>query len=114
MDYLIVFFSCFLVIYLLYLLFIVLRKKGLEKFKTSKQLEYFKIKFNLNIDKINFKSFANTVSFTNAFIIAFVVTVIDGIDNLILKLLAGFVILLPLMYFLYLFIGKYYKKKEGK
>lgn len=114
MDYLFTFVFCFLVIYLLYLLFIVLRKKGLEKFKTSKQLEYFKIKFNLDMNKINFKKFANTISLTNAFMIASVVTIIDGIDNLILKLLAGFVILLPLMYFLYLFIGRYYKKKEGR
>lgn len=114
MEYILVFMFCFLVIYLLYLFIIVLRKKGLEKFKTSKQLEYFKLKFKLDMNKINFKSFAHSIALTNAFIIAFTVTAIDFIDNLILKLLVGFIILLPLMYFLYGMLGKYYKKKEVK
>ncbi len=114
MEYIFTFVFCFLVIYLLYLLIIVLRKKGLEKFKTSKQLDYFKIKFKLDIKKLNFKKFANALAVTNAFIIAFTVTVIEVFDNWILKVLVAFLILLPLMYLLYNVIGKYYKKKEGK
>lgn len=114
MEYIFTFVFCFLVIYLLYLFIIVLRKKGLEKFKTSKQLDYFKIKFKLNIKKLNFKKFANALAVTNAFIIAFTVTVIEVFDNWILKVLVAFLILLPLMYLLYNVIGKYYKKKEGK
>ena len=114
MEYIFTFVFCFLVIYLLYLLMIVLRKKGLEKFKTSKQLDYFKIKFKLDIKKLNFKKFANALAVTNAFIIAFTVTVIEVFDNWILKVLVAFLILLPLMYLLYNVIGKYYKKKEGK
>ena len=66
------------------------------------------------MDKINFKSFAHSIALINAFIIAITVTAIDPIDNLILKLLVGFIILLPLMYFLYGALGKYYKKKEVK
>ncbi len=114
MEYIFTFVFCFLVIYLLYLFIIVLRKKGLEKFKTSKQLDYFKIKFKLDIKKLNFKKFANALAVTNAFIIAFTVTVIEVFDNWILKVLVAFLILLPLMYLLYNIIGKYYKKKEGK
>ena len=114
MLYILTFIFCFLIIYLLYLFIIVLRKKGLEKFKTSKQLDYFKIKFKLDIKKLNFKKFANALAVTNAFIIAFTVTVIEVFDNWILKVLVAFLILLPLMYLLYNVIGKYYKKKEGK
>ena len=114
MNYIFTFIFCFLVIYLLYLFVIILRKKGLEKFKTSKQLEYFKIKFKLDTTKINFKKFANTLAMTNAFIIAFTVTVIDIFDNWIIKILVAFVILLPLMYLLYTILGNHYKKKEGK
>ena len=114
MNYISIFIFCFLVIYLLYLFIIFLRKKGLEKFKTSKQLEYFKIKFKLDLKKINFKKFANSLALTNAFIIAFTVTVIDIFDNWILKILVAFIILLPLMYLLYTILGKHYKKKEGK
>ncbi len=114
MNHLSVFIFCFLIIYLLYLFVIILRKKGLEKFKTSKQLEYFKIKYKLDVKKINFKQFANLLAMTNAFIIAFTVTIIDLFDNWFLKILVAFVILLPLMYLLYTMLGKHYKKKEGK
>ena len=114
MEYLFTFIFCFLIIYLLYLVVIVLRKKGLKKFKTSKQLEYFKIKFKLDTAKIDFKKFANALAMTNAFIIAFTVTLIGLFDNWILKILIAFIILLPLMYFLYNILGKHYKKKEGK
>lgn len=112
MEYLLNFLFCFLIIYSIYLFLIVLRKKGLQKFIKSKQLEYFKIKFKLNIEKINIKSFANAIALTNSFIISFTVTVIDTVDSLLLKLLMGFIILLPLMYFIYEALGKYYKKKE--
>ena len=114
MEHLLLFIFSFLLIYLLYLFIIVIRKKGLKKFKKSKQLDYFRVKFNLNVDKINFKSFANAFALTNAFIISFAFTISDFFNNLILKLLVGFLLLVPLMLILYNFLGKYYKKKEVK
>ena len=104
----------FLIIYLLYLFIIVLRKKGLNKFKTSKQLEYFQIKFKLDFDKINIKSFANTLALTNAFIIGLTLAIVGLVDNFILKLMIAFIILMPLIYIIYNMIGRHYKKKEGK
>ncbi len=114
MLYILTFIFCFLIIYLLYLFIIVLRKKGLEKFKSSKQLEYFKIKFKLDIDKLNLKSFANTVALTNAFIIGATVAIVGIVDNFILKLMLAFIILMPSIYIIYNIIGSHYKKKEGK
>lgn len=114
MEYLITFIFCFIVIYLLYSIVVVWRKKGFEKFKTSKQLLFFKMAYKINIDKINLKGFANALALTNAFIIAFTCTVIELFDNLIFKMLVGFVILLPLMLLMYKLLGTIYKKKEGK
>ena len=114
MEYLITFIVCFLIIFLLYAAIVIWRKKGFEKFKTSKQLIFFEKAYNINFKKINLKTFAHSLALTNAFIIAFTCTVIEIFDNLILKLCVGFVILLPLMLLMYKILGTIFKKKEGK
>ena len=114
MNYLITFLFCFVVVYLCYSLVVIYRKKGFKKFKTSKQLEYFQKAYNINPEKINLKNFAQSLAITNAFIIATTCTVIEIFDNLILKLLFAFVILVPFMLLMYKLLGTHYKKKEGK
>ena len=114
MEYLITFIVCFLIIFLLYAAIVIWRKKGFEKFKTSKQIIFFEKAYKIDFSKINVKSFAYSLSLTNAFIIAFTCTVIELFDNLIFKMLVGFVILLPLMLIMYKLLGNIYKKKEGK
>ena len=114
MNYLITFIFCFVVVYLCYSLVVIYRKKGFEKFKTSKQLMYFEKAYNINPEQINLKHFARSLALTNAFIIASTCTIIEIFDNLILKLLVAFVILVPLMLLMYKLLGTIYKKKEGK
>ena len=114
MKYLIIFALCFVFFYLIYLLIIISRKKGMEAFKQGKQLLFFKNAYKLDIDKLDHKKFANALALSNAFIIATTITVIEIFNNLILKLLVGFVILIPLTLLIYYVLGKNYKKKEGK
>lgn len=114
MEYLLVFLFCFIVVYLVYYLVVVYRKKGLEAFKNGKQLLFFKNAYNLDIKHLDHKKFANSLSLTNAFIIALTVTIVEFFDSLIWKLLVGFVVLIPLILICYYVLGKIYKKKEGK
>ena len=114
MEYLITFIFCFVIVYLVYSIFVVYRKKGFEKFKSSKQVIFFEKAYQLDFKKINLKSFAQALALTNAFIIAFTCTVIELFDNLIFKMLVGFVILVPLMLLMYKLLSIVYKKKEGK
>lgn len=114
MEYLITFLFCFIVVYLCYSLVVIYRKKGFQKFKTSKQLMYFEKAYKINPEKINLKHFAQSLALTNAFIIAATCTIIEIFDHLILKLMVGFVILVPLMLIMYKILGTVYKKKEGK
>lgn len=114
MGYVYVFLFCFIIVYLVYYFIIVGRKKGMEAFKKGKQLEFFKNVYHLDMNKLNYKKFANSLSLTNAFILAATVTIIEIFDKLIIKLLAGFVILIPLILITYTILGKIYKKKEGK
>ena len=114
MDYLLTFIICFIIIYLVYSIFVIYRKKGFEKFKSSKQVIFFEKAYNMDFKKINLKGFAQSLALTNAFIIAFTFTVIQLIQNFILKMLVAFVILVPLMLLMYKLLSIVYKKKEGK
>ena len=85
-----------------------------EAFKDGKQVLFFKNAYNLDLKKLDYKKFANSLSLTNAFIIAVTVTIIELINkSLTLKLLVGFIVLIPLILISYYFLGKIYKKKEG-
>lgn len=114
MNYLLTFIICFIIIYLVYSIFVIYRKKGFEKFKNSKQVIFFEKAYKLDFKKINLKNFAQSLALTNAFIIAFTFTVIQLIQNFILKMLVAFVILVPLMLLMYKLLSIVYKKKEGK
>lgn len=114
MEKLFIFFICFVVVYLVYYLVVVHRKQGLDAFKTGKQLLFFKNAYNLDIEHLDYKKFANSLSLVNAFIIAFTVTVIEFFNSYIVKLGIGLVVLIPLMLICYYILGKVYKKKEGK
>ena len=114
MEYILVFLVSFLLIYFMYYLVVVRRKKGLETFKTGKQVMFFKNAYKLDLEKLDYKKFANSLSLTNAFIIAFTVTIIEFVDGLLVKLLFGLIILFPMILICYYLLGKIYKKKEGK
>ena len=114
MKYLLLFIISFLIIYFIYFFLVVRRDKGIEAFKKGKQVLFFKNAYGLDLDNLDYKKFAQSLSLVNAFIVAFTVTVIEFIDGYILKLLVGFVILIPLILICYYMLGKIYKKKEGK
>ncbi len=114
MNYIVLFMISFILIYITYYIVIINRKKGLESFKKGKQLEFFIKAYKLDKNKLNIKKFANSLSLTNSFIIALTITIMEFIDNLIIKLLLCVIILTTLMLVMYNYLGKAYKKKEGK
>lgn len=114
MEKLIWFIIVFSVIYLFYFLFIICRKKKLEKFKTSVEVQFLVKKFKLNIDKINIKLLAHLIGLANAFIISTTFTIVEFFDNVIIKLMMAFVSLMFLILIIYSILGKTLKKKEGK
>ncbi len=57
MEYLLTFIICFIIVYLVYSTVVVYRKKGFEKFKTSKQLMFFEKTYNIDLKKNKLKIF---------------------------------------------------------
>ena len=114
MKYLLLFVISFLLIYFVYYFIVVNRKKGLEAFKEGKQVMFFKNAYKLDLKKLDYKKFANSLSLVNAFIISFTLVVVEFVPGLIFKLLVALACLIPLILICYSVLGKVYKKKEGK
>lgn len=112
MEKIVLFIVTFLVVYLLYLLIVILRKKGLKKYNKSTEYLYLTRKYKLDVNKIEIKKLAIMTSLTNSFIIAVTMVVISFFDNYILKLMFGFITIFPSIVILYHIIGTNLNKKE--
>ncbi len=111
-NILIDFLLIFLVVYLVYLLFLNKKKKDYSSLKDGDFVKIFVRKYNINVDKVNYKLLINVVSLINSIIIAFTSTVILKIDNIIWSIIVAFVILFILVYLLFGLAGKYFKNSE--
>ena len=111
MVYLISFVIAFLIVYLFYFFTVILQKKKYDKFKKSNQVMYFINRYKLNVNKINIKKFIHIISLTNSLIIAIAFTATFLVENILLQLLIGLLVLIPLILISYSLIGNYLKKE---
>ena len=113
MKYLILFIIVFLVVFLLYLITVIENKRKLLNFPKTNQALLLINRYNLKIDKDNVKGFAVKIALANSFVVASAITAVELVSNFLLKLLVGFLVMLPLILVLYNMIGKS-MQKEGK
>lgn len=111
MKELILFTVTFLIIFLIYYLFVIRRKKYLEKFINGKEIGYLKKVYKIKLKKEDYKKIAILIAITNSFIISLAISLVCFLNNLLLQLLLGFVIIIGLILLCYHIIGKIYKKK---
>ena len=71
---------------------------------------YFVKKYQLDVDKINIKEFIYIISFTNSLIIALAFLATFLVENFLLQLLLGLLVLIPLILISYSLIGKHLKR----
>lgn len=114
MENLLVALGTFVFVYLIYLFLVILRKKKIAKYKDSTEVKYLQSKYRLDLKKINMTTLAHLLSLTNAFIIAVTIFVTSLVENLILKLMVGFIVLFPMILIMYHLIGINLNKKYGK
>lgn len=101
----------FLVVYVVYLIFVVGKKGKLEKYTQSVEVKYLLSMYKLDIKKLDIKKLAKLLAFSNAFIITLTLYLIGYIENFLIKLSIGFIILLALELTIYHIIGKTLKKR---
>jgi|GEM_PF-1170429 len=114
MEILIMTIIAFVLCYLMYFLLVIKNKKQLEKYRTSKEVLYLESKYSINIDKIPNKTLAKDLSLVNSLIVAITFAVSELIDNMWLKLLVIFLVLMVLIFVSYHFVGKAYIRKYGR
>lgn len=114
MKSLIVFIITFAISYLLYIFFVILRKKN-KKFNSKKlrvEESFLITKYKLDMKKINYRKFLFLIYFVNSIIIGITVTILGNIDTKILwQLMLAPLALFPMILISYTLIGKYYIKK---
>lgn len=106
------FLGAYLVIYLFYLVFLVLKRKKLNPDKIPVELRLLMNKYHLDMSKISYRGIMNRIALVSSFDIAFASTfVFRFIKNRYLALVIGTSMLVPLILITFSFIGKYYVKK---
>ena len=114
MNYIIDYCLTFLVVYLIYFIFVIKRKKSSEKLKKSLEVRYLINRYHIDIDKIKFRSLVQKISLCNSFIISTTFLIILFVKNFILKMLVGFIVFFPLILVCYHILAYSLLKKEGK
>ena len=113
-DLLIDFVLMFLIIYLVYLILINRKKVKYEQLKETDFIKIFIRRYNINVEKVNYKLLINVVALINSFIIAFTSTIILKIESIVWSVIVAFVVLFLLVYSLFELAGRYFKKIEGQ
>ena len=110
---LILFLVTFVVVFFIYLLFVIRRRKYLDKFIKGKEISYLKKVYKIKIKESDYKGIAILVAITNSFIMAISVTIVSLFKNIIIEILVGFGTVMALILICYHIIGKLYQK-EGR
>lgn len=106
------FLGIFLVIYIFYLIFGVLKRKKFNVDKIPVELRFLIKKYHLDMSKINYRSIMNMIGLASSFVISFTATFIfKYIKNELLMILIGGLMIIPLIFITFNFIGLYYRKK---
>lgn len=111
MDQVILFLAFFLVVYVVYYFLTIFKKDKFDKKKLSPEINYLVSVYKIDVKKLTYKKFMKRMAVANAFIIAFVATIVVYIHGFVLQLLVAFLLGVPLIIFVYHFIGTYLQKK---
>ncbi len=103
----------FVAVYLSYFCLVYLRKKQMRKYRSGTEVKLLEGLTNVNISKIKSKVLVQIMALTNAFIITLTLWIVSPIKSMILKLLAGFVVVILLIIVGYKIVGYFLKKKYG-
>ncbi len=121
MEYVILFITTFILVYLFYYLFVIKKENALKKMKQGKEFKLLSRLGNINLDKYDVKRVSKAIALSNSFIISVMVTfeivMTIFIENfyawIIISSIIALILLVPLIMGVYKFTGKRLKK-EGK
>lgn len=111
MEKLMLWITIFIIVYLTYLLFVIIRKNK-KAYNENTYISYLIRVYKLNESKINMNKLIHVIALANAFIIASTFIIISYPKNFIVKMFLAFIVLIPLQLFIYHILGKILKRGE--
>ena len=112
MEQIILFIMTYIVVFFIYQVFIVSKAKRRNSKKRPMEVNYLIKKYNIDINKLDYKNLLMTISLVSSLDISIIVTVALLFDNYLLQVIFIFLLVIPVIMISYSFIGKYYKKEE--
>lgn len=104
----------FSMIYLSYVLFVIIRKNKLDKFRNNTYVKYLENVYQLDMNNVSIKGMAHIIALANAMIITVTLYGVSITDNLLIKMVMAFAVLIPFQLLVYHIIGKLYQIKHKK
>lgn len=104
----------FLIIYFCYVLFVITRKKKLQKFENNIYVKYLEKLYHLDLSQLNMKSLAHTIALSNSLIITITLWAVGITNHYLYKMLLAIAILIPFQLLIYHIIGKIYQIKNRR
>lgn len=114
-------------IYLLYYIWIVFNfdKRGEQKLRRKKkknntkidkkkmpsEVQFFVIKYNIDLNKVNYRYFLQLMGLVIAFDLSIVITIMEFIKILWIKLVVAFILMIVIVLLSFHLLGRYFKKK---
>jgi len=113
MEFLVNFIIIFVVIYVFYYIFSV-RKARRNGKKVPVEVQYLLIRYQIDLKKIRYKKFVNSVALVGSFDMAFVGSIVLFVKGILFQLLFGVILFIPIILSSFHFLGKYYQEKSKK
>ncbi len=117
MKNVIVFVVSYIMILIIYELFVVRKAKKYrddDSVKKPVEVRYLVKKYGVNINKIDYNQMLQVIALVSSLDIAIIAAVMSLFKVLVVQILAGFIVMIPLMLISYSFIGNKYRKKMKK
>lgn len=122
MEYVLLFITTFILVYLFYYLFVIRKEIALKKMKQGKEFKLLSRLGDIKLDSYDIKKVSKAIALANSFIISVMVTfeivMTIFIENfylwLIVSSILALILLVPLIMIVYKITGKKLKKEGSK
>lgn len=111
MEQIVLFIMTYTVVFFVYQIFIVRKAKRKNSKKRPMEINYLIKKYNIDIEKVNYKNLLMLISLISSLDISIIVTISLLFDNYFLEILSAFILAIPIIMISYSFVGKYYSKR---
>ncbi len=113
MEFLFNFILIFVIVYISFY-FVSVRKARKNSKRVPVEVQYLLIRYQIDLKKIRYKKFVNSVALIGSFDIALVGAIVLLVKGILFQLLFGFILFVPVILISFHLLGKYYQKKSNK